>query len=607
MASRPINVTIKGDYTDRDIKRAMRDLGSLQRQGPRTSKSLRGLGTGFAIAGAAAAAFAAKIGIDAVRAAMDEQQELNKLNTTLKNLGFGAASDQVNQFIDDLQYVTTFTDSDMRPAFQKLAVATGSVTKAQAAMRTTLDLATHSNSTAEQAATALAKAFGGNTKSLKTLVPGMDATILKSGDMNKIMGELARIVGGQAAAAADTMGGKMQILANGVGELQESFGQGIMEGFLDALTGGSNDVEDMKDAMRNAQDTLINLGKTLGQVAGWALQFMENLGLFSMQVVATIDDAWRLQERAAINLRDALGLITDEEADAQRAALDAADAASDQAIENYRLSLVTDDTTASLEDATQAAVDYGDGLDEAATKAAKLERSQKTLQRQMDRMAKNRSIASQRISLARQRQEGPQKSGERTEYYIDKNGNKKKRTVRFSTRMDLREFGLDYMGDAQALATEIAERGGMTDKAKARASKVIERARRFLARKKLGRAFTRENGRFGGTPEELYPGGNREGWVPINPEDLPGGWNPLNPNATPPTNTWSDTVTIPPGQGGTTITIEKVEVTAETAAQAMQQAKQWIRLAAAGRGPATDGSRPDVRGTTRRPPGGAGG
>ena len=44
MAKAPINVTISGDYNDKDIKRAMKDLQSLMKDGGKTESSFASLG-----------------------------------------------------------------------------------------------------------------------------------------------------------------------------------------------------------------------------------------------------------------------------------------------------------------------------------------------------------------------------------------------------------------------------------------------------------------------------------------------------------------------------------------------------------------------------------
>ena len=58
------------------------------------------LGPALIGAGVAAGALAVNFAVDGVKAAAEEEKELVKLSTTLKNLGFENATESVNQFID---------------------------------------------------------------------------------------------------------------------------------------------------------------------------------------------------------------------------------------------------------------------------------------------------------------------------------------------------------------------------------------------------------------------------------------------------------------------------------------------------------------------------
>ena len=59
MAKAPINIKIEGDYSDRDIKRAQRDLESLKRNSQQTTQKFSAMSRGMKFAGAAIAAAAA--------------------------------------------------------------------------------------------------------------------------------------------------------------------------------------------------------------------------------------------------------------------------------------------------------------------------------------------------------------------------------------------------------------------------------------------------------------------------------------------------------------------------------------------------------------------
>lgn len=58
MAKAPINVSIAGDYNDKDINRAIKDLNSLKTGGTGTTSAMSGLSNGMkALGGVMAATF----------------------------------------------------------------------------------------------------------------------------------------------------------------------------------------------------------------------------------------------------------------------------------------------------------------------------------------------------------------------------------------------------------------------------------------------------------------------------------------------------------------------------------------------------------------------
>jgi hypothetical protein len=322
VANKPISVTIKGDYSDKDIKRAMRDLDSLRKQGPKTSQALRNVGKGFAIAGAAALGAAAYIGVNAVKAAAAEEEAVAKLNKTLGNLGLAHEEANVAQFIDDLQFATGVADDDLRPAYGRLVSAVGDAGKAMDATRLAMDIAAGTGKSLESVSLALSKAYTGNAGSLTRLGVPLDKALIKSGDMVAITRELSRVFKGQAAAAANTLAGRVRILDIAVQELNESLGKGLAEGFLT----GTEGTEEATRRLREMQDGAETLGIVLGGLGSTLLAQVDPFILGAMKVADAWDDAWAAIERVDINVKDFWGEISDEEGQRRRDQLDAADA-----------------------------------------------------------------------------------------------------------------------------------------------------------------------------------------------------------------------------------------------------------------------------------------
>jgi hypothetical protein len=235
-------------------------------------KSLNSLvGPALIGATAAAGAFAAKLAVDGVQAAMEEEKELTKLSTTLDNLGFGSQSEKVNKFIDDLQYTAAVTDSELRPAFDRLVRSTGSVEEAQSALQIALDVSVGTGKSLEAVSNALGKAYDGNTGALGKLGAGIDATTLKSGDMNAINEQLTLTFQGQSEAAANTAQGGMKKLQIAASELIESFGTGL----IGAVSGTSAEMDGAIDRMRAMQPAAENVGKAVGDAGIGAIGFAD--------------------------------------------------------------------------------------------------------------------------------------------------------------------------------------------------------------------------------------------------------------------------------------------------------------------------------------------
>jgi hypothetical protein len=248
-------------YVAADTSKLRSGLDSADRSLSGFGSKLSGM-VGPALLGAAAAAgaFAVALAVDGVQAAMAEETELTKLNTTLENLGFAEASEQVNTFVDDLQFATGVTDSELRPAFERLLISTGNVAQAQNLLNLAVDTSIGANKSLGSVANALGKAYDGNFGALNKLNAGIDSSIIKNKDLDGAVKTLAETFGGQAAAKSETLQGKIAILGIAFDELKESLGKGLIEGFESAGDGIGNLSQRMRDLQPRTED--------LGEKAG---------------------------------------------------------------------------------------------------------------------------------------------------------------------------------------------------------------------------------------------------------------------------------------------------------------------------------------------------
>lgn len=184
-----------------------------------------------------AAAVVAGLGLMA-KAAADDQQAQVILAQSLRNTAGAsdAAIASTEDWIAKQAMATGVADDQLRPALATLARSTGDVETAQAGLSTALDISAATGKDVESVSTALAKAYAGNTTALGKMLPGLDKAVLKSGDMTKINEELARMVGGSAAKAADTAAGRYQRMNVAIDEAKESIGSALLP-VLGALAG----------------------------------------------------------------------------------------------------------------------------------------------------------------------------------------------------------------------------------------------------------------------------------------------------------------------------------------------------------------------------------
>ena len=96
----------------------------------------------FLAVGAAAGAMAIKIGIDAVKAAVEDEKAQKSLAITLKNTtkATDAQVKAVEDFIDKTARATGVADDQLRPSLDRLLRSTQDITKAQKLQTLALDI-----------------------------------------------------------------------------------------------------------------------------------------------------------------------------------------------------------------------------------------------------------------------------------------------------------------------------------------------------------------------------------------------------------------------------------------------------------------------------------
>lgn len=212
--------------------------------GSKVAKFGKMAGAAFAAAGVAAAAYAGKLLVDGVKAAIEDEAAQAKLATTLTNVT-GATNAQiaaVESQITKTSLLTGLTDDELRPSFERFVRATKDADSALKLQAVAIDVAAGSGKSLEAVTNAMAKAAEGNAGSLAKLGIGLSAAELKTMSMEQITAKLAETFGGQAAQQADTFQGKMQRLQVAFAEGKETVGSFVLDAITPMVSGFVNTV-----------------------------------------------------------------------------------------------------------------------------------------------------------------------------------------------------------------------------------------------------------------------------------------------------------------------------------------------------------------------------
>jgi hypothetical protein len=209
------------------------DKGAKETQsfGDKITKFGKIAGAAFAVAGAAAVAYAGKLLKDGVESAIADEKANALLANTLRNVA-GATDETIEKtlaYTRATELATGVTEDELRPSLNRLSIATGDVQKAIELQTLALDISAGSGKSLEAVTQALAKAQEGNTASLGRLGVGLTAAQLKTMSMEEVTASLSNTFDGAAATAADTYEGKMARLGLAFEDVRDTVGGFVLE------------------------------------------------------------------------------------------------------------------------------------------------------------------------------------------------------------------------------------------------------------------------------------------------------------------------------------------------------------------------------------------
>jgi hypothetical protein len=275
-----------------------------QKQIKSFEKSVKSLGRTFGLAFTAAGIvnFSKK----AITAFVADEAAAKALEMQLKNTGYAFSAPDIEYFIANMQKLYGVLDDQLRPAFQTLLTASGSITKSQKALNTVLNVSAATGKSVEEVSAAVAKGFSGQTTALTRLGAGLSKTTLASGDMVAILDELDAKFAGQATARLGTYAGKMDQLKVAAANASEIIGKDLLDSLSrlssdNSLSGFTGLIEGLAQKMASLDKAVFGfVGNMLG-IKQKTTNFSYSLGAGAGTELAKIQEKKKIKE--AITLR----------------------------------------------------------------------------------------------------------------------------------------------------------------------------------------------------------------------------------------------------------------------------------------------------------------
>jgi len=227
--SRTLKLAILGEVKDLSAS-LTKGSNEVSTFGDKITKFGKIAGAAFAAAGVAAVAYAGKLAIDGVKAAIEDEAAQLRLATSLKNVT-GATQSQIKateDYILKTSLAKGITDDELRPSLDRLVRSTKSVEEAQKLQTLAIDIAAGSGKSLQVVSEALSRAQDGNFTALKKLGGGIDENIIKTKDFDAATASLSKTFEGQASKQAETFQGKMDRLKIAFNEGKETVGVFIL-------------------------------------------------------------------------------------------------------------------------------------------------------------------------------------------------------------------------------------------------------------------------------------------------------------------------------------------------------------------------------------------
>jgi len=140
-------VSALAEWNGKALKKAQKDVSAFD-------KSIKTLAKSFA--GVFAASKLLSYSKNAINAFVADEKAAKSLEVQLNNLGYSFSAPGVELYIGNLQKMYGVLDDQLRPAFQTLITASGSLTQSQKALEVALNVSAATGKSVEEVSAALA-------------------------------------------------------------------------------------------------------------------------------------------------------------------------------------------------------------------------------------------------------------------------------------------------------------------------------------------------------------------------------------------------------------------------------------------------------------------
>lgn len=297
MSERKVNIELKAkDHASQEVAKVKGEMSEMEPAGAQGAAGTDKLTTSLkamAAAAAAAMSIAALVAIakDSVGKFAEQEAAVNQLNVAVANNAnmTAGASDRLQEYAAELQEVTTFGDEATIAAMLYLSTLGLTEEATKKVIVAAQDYAAATGKDLLQATMDVGKAAQGELGPMKDYGLTLAEGATQGENLANVLGQVNSKFGGQAAAQAETFGGKMKSLENIFGDLQEQLGGVISEGLGPLLDQLPSLVETAQPLIRAVGKIAAVAGKLLAPALRLISPLLEAAGILIEMAVDRLD------------------------------------------------------------------------------------------------------------------------------------------------------------------------------------------------------------------------------------------------------------------------------------------------------------------------------